>query len=81
MAMAAKKQSAKEPTVRLKLFRDAQKYRDDVFVSVNGRDFLIQRGVEVEVPAPVAAVLENAAAQREAADVMIEYLTRAGEAA
>ena len=34
--------------------------RSDVFVSVNNRDFLIRRGVDVEVPGEVMHVLENA---------------------
>lgn len=31
--------------------------KDDVYVAVNGNSFLIKRGVEVEVPAYVVAVL------------------------
>jgi hypothetical protein len=34
--------------------------RSDVFVSVNNRDYLIKRGVDVDVPAEVVHVLENA---------------------
>lgn len=33
---------------------------DDVFVAVNGRSFLIQRGVEVQIPRNVAEVLNQA---------------------
>ena len=40
---------------------------DDVFVSVNGRDFLIKRDVDVEVPAEVLAALDDA--------IATEYLT------
>jgi len=32
---------------------------EDVFVSVNGKTYLIKRGAEVEVPAYVAEVLAN----------------------
>lgn len=42
---------------------------DDVFVSVNGRDFLIKRDVEVEVPEEVLSVLKNA--------VITDYVTDA----
>ena len=49
--------------VRIKLFKDDRDYRDDVFVAVNGERYLIQRGVEVEVPAYVAEVLEHSASQ------------------
>lgn len=51
---------ADQPKVKLKLFKDAGKYKDDVFVGINGHTFLIKRGVEVEVPESVARVLEDA---------------------
>ena len=38
-----------------------------VIVSVNGRNYKIMKGVEVEVPECVAEVLENAAMMAEAA--------------
>lgn len=40
---------------------------DDVFVSVNGEKYLIQRGVEVEVPEFVAAALQDSNKQKMAA--------------
>lgn len=61
--MAQKKQD----TVTVKLFKDGGRYASDVFVSVNGRSWQIRRGVEVEVPAAVAEVLEHSAAQDEQA--------------
>lgn len=45
--------------VKMKLFKDGKEYKDDVFVSVNGKSFQIQRGVEVEVPLAVAEVIER----------------------
>jgi len=33
--------------------------QDDVFVGINGMNYKIQRGIEVEVPASVAEVLKN----------------------
>ena len=33
--------------------------KDDVYVAVNGKSYLIKRGEYVEVPASVAEVLEN----------------------
>ena len=33
--------------------------RDDVFVGLNGKNYLIKRGVEVEVPRGVAKILER----------------------
>lgn len=54
--------------VRIKLFKDDDRYKDDVVVTVNGRRFQIQRGVEVDVPRPVYEVLENSRKQKEKSD-------------
>lgn len=40
-------------------FKDNDKYKDDIFVAVNGKTFKIQRGKHVKIPRYVAAVLEN----------------------
>lgn len=47
----------------IRLFKDNERYRDDVFVSVNGRTFQIKRGVEVQVPRYVQEVLDNSMSQ------------------
>lgn len=54
-----------EKTVRIKLFKDNSRYKEDLFVSVNGVNYKIRRGVEVEVPAAVAEVLEHSQIQDE----------------
>ena len=46
----------KEKLVKIRIPKTKEQ-TDDVFVSVNSRTWLIQRGVEVEVPACVAEVL------------------------
>lgn len=46
-----------EKMVKIKLFKDGDKYKDDVFVGRNGMSYLIQRGVEVEVPEGIAKIL------------------------
>lgn len=46
----------KRVTIRLPKSRNQQ---EDVFVSVNNRTWLIQRGVNVEVPLCVAEVLKH----------------------
>ena len=67
--MAAKVNNDTEKRVKIKLFKgQEEKYKEDVFVSVNGRNFQIRRGVEVEVPEYVKEVLDNAAIQQEYAD-------------
>ena len=49
--------------VRIKLFKDSGRYSGDVFVGVNGRSYLLKRGVELQVPAEVAEVLEHSQVQ------------------
>ena len=46
----------KKVTIKLPLTR-AEK--DDVFVGLNGKTYLIKRGVNVEVSAPIAKILER----------------------
>ncbi len=61
IVMAAVK--AEKKTVKIRLHKDNDKYRDDVQVIVNGQVYLIKRGIEVEVPDFVAEVLEHAQIQ------------------
>lgn len=49
--------------VEIELFKDDNTYKDDVFVSVNGENYQIQRGVPVAVPDYVAEVLRNSATE------------------
>lgn len=60
---AAEKAPAREPAaekmVRIRLFKDSHRYSAPVFVGVNGDNYLIQRGVDVDVPEAVAEVLHN----------------------
>ena len=58
--------------VPVMLFKDNDKYKDDVFVAVNGRSFQIKRGETVQVPAYVAEVLEQSMAQDNATAHLIE---------
>lgn len=46
----------KKVKIRLPLTRTE---KDDVFVGLNGKTYLIKRGVDVEVPAGVAEILEH----------------------
>ena len=64
-------QEQAEKTVRIRLHKDMQN-NEDLFVGVNGRTFLIKRGVTVDVPECVAEVIANAEAQREQAMEYIE---------
>ena len=64
---------AKEKMVKIRL--PLTKYeKDDVFVRVNQRTWLIKRGVEVEVPECVVEVLNHSEEQKQAA---IEFQEKA----
>lgn len=45
--------------VEIRLFKDNDKYKDDVFVGHNGVGYLIRRGESVKVPRFVADILRN----------------------
>lgn len=57
----------KEKEVRIHLFKDSHRYSAPVFVGVNGENYLIQRGVDVDVPEAVAEVLHNSQVMESAA--------------
>lgn len=62
MANATKPTVTKEKMVKIKIpFTKLEK--DDVYVAINGRSWLIKRGVEVEVPECVVKVIENSERQ------------------
>lgn len=61
-----------EELVTVKLFKDNERYKDDVFVAVNGRSFQIKRGVPVKVPRYVADVLEQSRNQDDATSEMMD---------
>lgn len=52
-----------EELVPIYLFRDNEKYKDDVFVAVNGEGCLIQRGKQVMIKRKFAQVLQQSMEQ------------------
>ena len=56
MANANKPEEVKEKLVKIRIPKTKEN-QDDVYVSVNDRNWQIKRGVEVEVPECVAEVL------------------------
>lgn len=54
----APKKTAKPKKVKIKLPLTRTE-KDDVYVGLNGKGYLIKRGVEVEVPYGVAKILER----------------------
>ena len=76
MATTATTTKTEAKKVKIRLYKDNDKYRDDVQVIINGKVYLIQRGEEVEVTIAVAEVLENAQKQEQMA---IEYSESIGK--
>ena len=58
--MAATK---KEEMVKFTLFWDGDRYKAPLFVGVNGKSYLIERGKEVEIPRSVYEVIMNSPRQ------------------
>ncbi len=61
--------------VTIKLFKDNERYKDDVYVAVNERSYLIKRGVEVTVPRFIEQALKNSLAQDEYVASLVEQLS------
>ena len=68
---------AKEKTVKIRLPLSRTE-KDDVPVGVNGKTYLIKRGVDVEVPESVAEVLQH---REEMLAQAMEYEAQASEKA
>lgn len=60
--------------VTIKLFKDNGRYRDDVYVAVNDRSYLIRRGETVTVPRFVEQALKNSLAQDEYVASLVDGL-------
>ena len=63
-----------EKLVTIKLFKDDGKYKDDVFVCINGKTTQIKRGENVKVAESVAKVLDASARQDGKTATMIQGL-------
>ena len=69
--------SRENELVPVHLFKDSDKYKDDVFVAVNGKSVQIKRGVTVNVKRKFADVLEQSMAQDTRTASMIEQESNA----
>lgn len=49
--------------VKIRLFKGPGRFANDVFVGLNGKGYLIKRGVDVEVPAGVAEIIRHSEEQ------------------
>lgn len=61
-----------EEKVPVRLFRDGGRYKDDVFVAVNGERIQIKRGETVYIKRKFAEVLEQSLEQDAKTAAMIE---------
>ena len=68
----------KSNLVTVKLFKDNNKYKDDVFVAVNGVGIIIPRGKEVRIDKKYAEVLRHSEQQNSFA---AEYQSKLQDAA
>lgn len=72
---------AGEELVSVRLFKDNDKYKGDVFVAVNGQSVLIRRGERVAIKKKFAEVLEQSLDQDQRTAGLIERESRAYEKA
>ena len=66
----------KNEKVTITLFCDGGRYKDDLFVSVNGKRYSIKRGESVTVPRSVAEVIERSQIQD---SKTAQFITSLGE--
>ena len=69
-----------EEMVTVCLFKDNERYKDDVFVAVNGKTWQIKRGEPVQIPKYVADVLEQSRRQDTATANLIDQESSSYEA-
>lgn len=78
--MAAKKENNGEgEMVGIRLFSDNGRYKGDLFVSVNGVNYQIKRGVTVQVPPEVAEVIQHSEEQDAQSAARMEAIIARGE--
>lgn len=73
--------NATDEMVEIELFYDGERYKDDVFVQVNGKSVLIKRGEKVKVSKAVAEVIQNSLQQKAQAAELMSKLQRDYQAA
>lgn len=73
---AAEHAAYMEEYVEVKLFKDNDKYKDDVFVAVNGENCVIKRGERVKIKRKFAEVLDHSEHQDYETSKLIEQATK-----
>ena len=77
--MAAVKKEHDGEMVSIRLFSDNGRYKGDLFVSVNGVNYQIKRGVTVQVPPEVAEVIQHSEEQDAQSAARMEAIIARGE--
>ena len=85
--MAVKKQTeenqsteaAEKGLVPIRLFSDGGRSKGDLFVSVNGVNYQIKRGVTVNVPPEVAEVIQHSQEQDDQSAARMEEIIQRSE--
>jgi len=67
--------ATKEKMVKIKLPRAPKGEDNFMVVSLNGKGYKIQRGVEVEIPESIAWIVQKSLEARDAADDYIESVS------
>nr|DAL32404.1 MAG TPA_asm: hypothetical protein [Caudoviricetes sp.] len=65
--------------VPIRLFSDGGRYKGDLFVSVNGVNYQIKRGVTVNVPPEVAEVIQHSQEQDDQSAARMEEIIQRSE--
>ena len=65
--------------VSIRLFSDGGRYKGDLFVSVNGVNYQIKRGVTVNVPPEVAEVIQHSQEQDDQSAARMEEIIQRTE--
>ena len=78
-AVAADKERGEE-LVEVKLFKDNEKYKDDVFIGCNGENVVIQRGVRVKIKRKFAEILDHSELQDYETNELIKSMIGKAEA-
>lgn len=71
-AAKAEREAYWNELVEVKLFKDNSKYKDDVFVAVNGENCVIKRGERVKIKRKFATVLDMSDLQDYETSLLIE---------
>nr|WP_243122043.1 hypothetical protein [Clostridium sp. Marseille-P7770] len=65
---------ATDDMVEIEIFKDSDRYKDDVVVALNGKVYVIKRGVRVRVPRAIKEILDHSREQDQQTALMTEEM-------